>query len=499
MHNSMPLGIPADTTTASEDFFRTEGVYAGLGAPIAGGQTARWILREGPHYDSDIELFDELCWRLVGDGLPLWRATLHMGTLHPQIRGLGARWLRDLKVIEEYRILRGADNTDEYLHSPIRAAIEQGTPFRRRLIEDAPEYPLLSRIRAAGATDYFALALNRTFRRYPVVTWATDRPSGFSDAELASLEEINPALAAIVETRAVRRITENLLDTYLGPQAGRRVLAGQIQRAQGERLRAVIMMVDMRGFTAISDRLPGDEVIRILDDYFDAIVTPVEAHKGENSEIHGRRRSRDFSSCGRRRFLGSERAGARSRTRRARAARHHQSSSPRSRADRGQDRDRPASWRGDLRKCRRGGPARLYGHWASGEPRVPDREHDQAAVAAHTGLERFCPGLPAATRLPRLPSGARTVRTRRSIRLAGVRRQLSAGSCSFVRASNSSAMRASLSNKAPASASANSIAPIAANASRTCGPQRPISFTVGTMRLKMRLRIPSSSPTGRRS
>jgi hypothetical protein len=51
----------------------------------------------------------------------------------------------------------------------------------------APEYPLLDRIRKAGGTDYFALALNRTFRRFPTVTWATDRPDGFSDADIAKL------------------------------------------------------------------------------------------------------------------------------------------------------------------------------------------------------------------------------------------------------------------------------------------------------------------------
>ena len=85
----MPLDVPADTTLSGEEFFRTEGAYTSLGAPIPGGQVGRWILREGPHIDSDVEMFDELCWRLVGDGLPLFRATLHMGTLHPQIRGVG--------------------------------------------------------------------------------------------------------------------------------------------------------------------------------------------------------------------------------------------------------------------------------------------------------------------------------------------------------------------------------------------------------------------------
>src|SRR6267143_3558455 len=277
----MPLDIPPDTTTSGEEFFRTEGAYTGLGAPIPGGRIDRWILGEGPHIDSEVELFDELCWRLLGDGVPLWRATLHMGTLHPLIRGVGARWLRELKIIEEFRILHGNEATREYLQSPIRAAIERGTPFRRRLLEDTPEYPLLTKLRKAGATDYFALALNRTFRLFPVVAWATDLPSGFSDADIATLEDINPALAAIVETRAVRRISANLLDTYLGPQAGRRILAGQIRRAEGERLRAVIMMTDLRGFTALSDQLPGDEVIELLDDYFDAIATPIENRKGE--------------------------------------------------------------------------------------------------------------------------------------------------------------------------------------------------------------------------
>ena len=283
----MPLDTPPDTITSGEEFFRTEGAYTGLGAPIPGGQVGRWLLREGPHIENIIEMFDELCWRLVGDGLPLWRATLHMGTLHPQIRSLGARWLRELKVVEEYRILRGSDATGEYLHSPIRATTERGTPFRRTLTEDTPEYPLLSRLRKSGATDYLALALNRTLRSFPVVTWATDRRGGFDDADIATLEDINPALAAIVETRVVRRISANLLDTYFGRQAGRRILAGQIRRAEGERIRAVIMMTDMRGFTALSDRLPGEEVIELLDDYFDAIVTPVEARKGEILKFMG--------------------------------------------------------------------------------------------------------------------------------------------------------------------------------------------------------------------
>src|SRR3984893_14872348 len=47
--------------------------------------------------------------------------------------GIGLRWLRDRKVVEDYHILHGSEETDEYRLSPIRATIERGTPLQHRL------------------------------------------------------------------------------------------------------------------------------------------------------------------------------------------------------------------------------------------------------------------------------------------------------------------------------------------------------------------------------
>ena len=46
--------------------------------------------------------------------------------MHPQIRGIGVRWLRDRKIVEQYSILHGSEETDEYRLSPIRGTVERG-------------------------------------------------------------------------------------------------------------------------------------------------------------------------------------------------------------------------------------------------------------------------------------------------------------------------------------------------------------------------------------
>lgn len=276
--NDAPTALPLDRAS----LFRIAAVHRTPPVPIAGDGITDWLLTKGPRIAREVELFGELCWRLVGSGVGLWRATLHYGTLHPQIQGLAVRWWRDREITEEIHIAHGAILTSEYTKSPIRPAIERGIAVRHRLDDgEAAGYPLLESIRRTGGTDYLALPLNPMRGRFPVATWATDRPGGFAEADIAALHGIAPALAAIVDTRASRRVSTNLLDTYLGIEAGRRILAGQVQRGQGEGLNAVIMATDLRGFTALSDRLSGAAMIALLDEYFEAVTGAIHERDGD--------------------------------------------------------------------------------------------------------------------------------------------------------------------------------------------------------------------------
>ena len=94
-------------------------------------------------------------------------------------------------------------------------------------------------------------------------------------------------LTRIIEIINARRTASILLDTYVGNRAGERILGGQIRRGHTETMHAAIWLSDLRGFTALSDRLPAETVVDILNHYFDCQVAAIRAHGGEVLKFMG--------------------------------------------------------------------------------------------------------------------------------------------------------------------------------------------------------------------
>jgi adenylate cyclase len=116
---------------------------------------------------------------------------------------------------------------------------------------------------------------------HKALSFATGRPGGFNDDELALFAAMIPAVAFNLEVQALRRTARTLLDTYVGRQSGGRVLDGQIQRGSGETIRAVIWLCDLRGFTSLSERLSRDDLIDLLNSYFGPMCDAVAREGGE--------------------------------------------------------------------------------------------------------------------------------------------------------------------------------------------------------------------------
>jgi adenylate cyclase len=229
-------------------------------------------------------IFAEMCLRLQRAGIPVKRATLHVLIQHPQWLGAKIMWADGMRGADITRADHDVRGRSEYIGSPASEIHDGATEVRENLASD-PElgrkHAVYDEMRAMGLTDYVAWPLYHTLGKRHVVTFATDRPGGFDDAQIASLSRLLPVLALVSEIRVKNRLARTLLETYVGSHAGELILAGATRRGSGTTVRAAIMICDLRDFTRISDNWPRDDVIDLLNGYFDAMSEPIARHGGE--------------------------------------------------------------------------------------------------------------------------------------------------------------------------------------------------------------------------
>ena len=247
------------------------------------GRLSDWLLRKGRFRVGVGSLIEGFCRRALERDLPLWRMTYVVQTLHPLDLISIFFWHADQSGIRTVRRERGAEHTASFQDSPIRKVFEGAGEIRRRL-EDADsvlDFPILADLRQQGVTDYVVLPIRFSNGQVNAVTLATKAAGGFDAESLGELRLGCRMLAPVLEVQEVRGLAATLLDTYLGHHTGTRVLQGAITRGSGETIRAVIWFCDLRGFTALSQIMPREQLIALLNDYFGAMGSAVEAEGGE--------------------------------------------------------------------------------------------------------------------------------------------------------------------------------------------------------------------------
>jgi adenylate cyclase len=246
-----------------------------------------WLIDGARSALSPPRMMAETCERLVQAGLPLWRVGVFVRTLHPDIYGRNFVWRPGAEVVVG-TVDFDIRNTPEFRNSPLAIVFAEGQEVRCRLDDPASEHvPFFDDMRAEGVTDYIALPLLFTDGSINASSWTTKQPGGFSGDELAALKTVVVPLARVIEIISLRRTASILLDTYVGNRAGQRILGGQIRRGHTDTMDAAIWLSDLRGFTALSDRLPAETVVDILNGYFDCQVSSIKTHGGEVLKFMG--------------------------------------------------------------------------------------------------------------------------------------------------------------------------------------------------------------------
>ena len=250
----------------------------------ADGDVLHWLTNGTRDQRFIDNIFAELCIRLQRAGIPVKRATLHILIHHPQWLGARMLWADGMREAVIERVDYDVRERSEYIGSPANEIHDGATEVRENLARDPAlgrQHAVYDEMRAKGLTDYVAWPLYHTLGKRHLVTFATDRPGGFDEAHIAGLQRLLPVLALVSEIRIKNRLARTLLETYVGAHAGELILAGATRRGSGTTVRAAIMICDLRDFTGISDNWPRDDVIDLLNGYFDAMSEPIARHGGE--------------------------------------------------------------------------------------------------------------------------------------------------------------------------------------------------------------------------
>ncbi len=252
-------------------------------------QIADWLVDQSLGEPDMVELFEGACQRLHAIGVPVSRAMLMWSTLHPLFQAENVLW-RPGEPAALGQFPHQDSVTDQWLRSPMHHMLKTNiTILRRRLTGPGAllDFEILHDLANEGYTDYLAMGTDlfssapSNQRRGIFVTWASSRPGGFVDEDLAALQRIQRRLAVACKTVIQARISRNIAEAYLGRETGRRVLSGSIRLGDGEHTRALVWYSDLRSSTRLAETMPSGDFLDLLNIYFECAARPAISAGGE--------------------------------------------------------------------------------------------------------------------------------------------------------------------------------------------------------------------------
>ncbi|MDI7864502.1 adenylate/guanylate cyclase domain-containing protein [Rhizobiaceae bacterium n13] len=256
-----------------------------------------WLLDQGLRGLDETSLISGFCARLRNHGIDIIQAVIYLDTLHPVQEARGFIWDADTACGLEQRVFSRSnsdDNAQRWSGGPFHYMLQVGlSELHLPLDYDGePRFNVLRDLGQEGHTDYFALihqmsddAIGEMDGIYS--RWSTSRPGGFTVADLDALRKLAAALALAIKSAALRRIANSLVEVYLGRDPGQRVLEGRIARGTVESIHTVLWYSDMANYTSLSETVHSSELIAMLNDYSEAVISAVYAAGGDVLKLIG--------------------------------------------------------------------------------------------------------------------------------------------------------------------------------------------------------------------
>ena len=258
---------------------------------------ATWVIEAGLAGTEETTMLAGFCERALAAGLPLGSLTVVVDTLHPTHEGHAVRWRRNEPetVFFEYGRTSQGEMAENYRRSTFYQLFHSGESYLREWLSDETlaRYWNLEPDRDAGMKEFLAVLTrfgpSGTIGDMDCVysSWFTDLDRGFNDDEIAAIKRLVPFLAGAVKSLSLSRVVRNLAETYLGHDASELVLSGRIERGVADRIEAVLWFSDLSGYTRITDSAPPEQIIPLLNDYAEVVVSAIRDQGGDVLKLIG--------------------------------------------------------------------------------------------------------------------------------------------------------------------------------------------------------------------
>lgn len=247
-----------------------------------------WLFAGAPPKADFADTVAELARRMVGAGLPIATLGVYMITINPMVLGTLLSWSPGRGMRRDRRA-HAAMATDVYVGTVPHLALNTGRMVRLLFGTGNPleAHPATRALVARGYSEYITCPLFGKYTPTGGIAVGTKQPGGFTDAEIAAIRRLQAPLARVVEAEILHENTVTLLSTYVGRNAGDKVMDGRILRGYSEDITAVILFADLANFTALSNALPPEETIALLNTYFEALDSAIRANGGETLKFIG--------------------------------------------------------------------------------------------------------------------------------------------------------------------------------------------------------------------
>ena len=241
-----------------------------------------WLFKKGRLIEDQTEFVHQLAHQIVAAGGSIDRLVITFFTINPLVVATSAVWNSDTDTTVPVRAEHGVRDSERYIGSPMQTLFETERSVRQSLLDlPASSHRAFTELAEAGFVDYYAMPISFTRGVSNAFIVSTKSPGGFSECDVKNLKRLRDYFAPLLEVFSLRQTARSVLDTYVGKRTSEKILSGMIKRGDADVINAALWFSDLRDFTHVTESLPADQVLDMLNQYFEFVAAAVSARGGE--------------------------------------------------------------------------------------------------------------------------------------------------------------------------------------------------------------------------